>query len=437
MGSVFRGRDLRSKGLVAVKILAPEHCRKPKVLARFEREAETMTTLRHPNIVQLHGHGRRGALPYIVMELLDGLTLSDVLLKREGRLSLAEAIGVVKQVASGLSFLHHHGLVHRDVKPQNIVIGAGGRVTILDLGVVRDQANPGLTRPGAMVGTPYYMSPEQIYGVDDIDRRTDVYALAAMTFELLTGRPPFLGNNNFEVLYGHKNVAPPDASLLVKSVTRPVAQVLMRGMAKKRDERPDSVSELVADLEAAAGVKKIDLGKAFAFVTARPPEKTSLSPRIAGEPTRMVPRHVPRSDAEPEEGSSPEPEPDEAERTDGKTVMLRVDATFIGPAPGREEEKTRYITMPDLRPVPEGDTGEGSEPLEAGELQVLVSFRGRAVRAAVTVDRTMRAHSPCTLSLSPGDHAIRVELAGYQVVERSADISPAQQTTIRVALEKI
>lgn len=468
MGSVFRGRDLKVNRVIAVKLLAPEHCRKPKVLARFEREAETMTTLRHPNIVQLYGHGRRGALPFIVMEFLEGLTLSDVLQRRDGKLSLAETLAVVKQVAAGLSFLHHHGLVHRDVKPQNIVIGAEGRVTILDLGVVRDQANPGLTRPGAMVGTPYYMSPEQIYGVDDIDRRTDVYALAAMTFELLTGRPPFLGNNNFEVLYGHKNVAPPDASALVKSVTKPVSQVLIRGMAKQRNERPDTVSEFVADLEAAtAGIKKIDLSKAFAFVKSKASAKPSA---VVSEATRMVPRHQPRIEASeaaasgPEDsGSDPELLPDSeleglgsaeipmadpddidsvseerlpsgADSSEGKTVVLKVDETFIGRSPKRDQDKTHYITMPDLKPVPADDLDDESD---AGELQVVVSFKGRAVRASVSVDGAIRASSPCTIPLAPGDHAVRVELVGYQVVNRTADVAPAQKTTLRVALERL
>ena len=178
MGSVFRGRDLQANKIVAIKILAPEHCRKPKVVARFEREAEKMTSLRHTNIVAFHGHGRRGVLPFIVMEFLEGLTLSDVLEKNGGKIGINETIAIVKQICSGLAFLHANGLVHRDVKPQNVFLGVGGRVIILDLGVVRDQANPGLTRPGAMVGTPYYMSPEQILGVEDIDQRTDVYALA-------------------------------------------------------------------------------------------------------------------------------------------------------------------------------------------------------------------------------------------------------------------
>ncbi len=293
MGSVFKAKDLVENAPVAIKILAPEHCRKPKVLARFEREAELMTTLRHPNIVQIHAHGRRGALPYIAMEFLEGLTLAEVLQQIGGSMGLAETVAVVKQVASGLAFLHHHGLVHRDVKPQNVFMTSTGRVTILDLGVVRDLHNPGLTRPGAMVGTPYYMSPEQILGVDDIDKRTDVYALAAMTFELLTGRPPFLGQNNFEVLFGHKNTPPPSATDIIKTIPKQVSAVLIRGLAKRRDQRPESASELAFDLEAIAGMKKVDLAKTFPFLVKkkapekekdkdRPKPKSSKQPLVRG-----------------------------------------------------------------------------------------------------------------------------------------------------------
>ena len=267
MGSVFRGHDKKAERNVAIKILAPEHCRKPKVLARFEREATLMTTLRHPNIIQLYGVGRRGALPYIVMQFLEGMTLADVLKRKGGRLSAGETLAVVKQISAGLSFIHHHGLVHRDIKPQNIFVGPGGRVTILDLGVVRDKSNPGLTRPGAMVGTPYYMSPEQIQGTDEIDKRTDVYALAAMTFELLVGRPPFLGNTNFEVLHAHRYQPVPDASQLSKSVNKDVARALATAMSKKREDRPLSASEFYADLEAFFGsTEKVDPAVAFAFL---------------------------------------------------------------------------------------------------------------------------------------------------------------------------
>lgn len=250
MGSVFRGRDLESQQTVAIKILAPAHCRKAKVVARFEREAKQMTALRHPNIVAFFGHGRHGVLPFIVMEFLEGQTLFDSLKQRGGRLSPRDAVGVIKEIGEGLSFLHQSGLVHRDIKPQNIFLRSDGRVTILDLGVVRDQKNPGFTRPGAMVGTPYYMSPEQIVGVS-IDERTDVYALSALTFEILTGRPPFTGKSNFEVLYGHKNTPPPDASALNPAVPHAMSAVLVQGLAKERDKRIQSVADFVRALAAA------------------------------------------------------------------------------------------------------------------------------------------------------------------------------------------
>ena len=446
MGSVFKGRDLETQGPVAIKILAPEHCRKPKVLARFEREAEKMTTLRHPNIVQLYGHGRRGALPYIVMEYLDGMTLADVLQHEGGAIPLAETIGLIKQLALGLAFLHKNGLVHRDVKPQNVIVGGGGRVTILDLGVVRDQANPGLTRPGAMVGTPYYMSPEQILGAEDIDKRTDVYAVAAMTFELLTGRPPFLGENNFEVLYGHKNLPPPDASQVQTAVPKAVAKVLMRALSKRRDDRPDTVTELVAELEAAAGPKKVDLARRFAFVTkkAEPAkdkkkaeEKTRILRVPAGPDTKDAPPSVPppsdTAEAPPRRESSdavPMADSDDVvsvpgfavgeSQSDLKTVVMRVDDV---------EDRPRRTTAPE--PVPEEETAP-----RTGQLRIVVTARGKAANAAVSVDGVYEGVTPRTLTLPAGAHRVKIEMAGYKAVERDSEVLAGTSTNLRVVLEK-
>jgi serine/threonine-protein kinase len=442
MGSVFRGRDLKTGSPVAIKILAPEHCRKPKVVARFEREAEKMTGLRHQNIVQFYGHGRRGALPFIVMEFLEGLTLSDVIERHGGKIGLAETVAIVKQLASGLAFLHHHGLVHRDVKPQNVFFCVGGRITILDLGVVRDQANPGLTRPGAMVGTPYYMSPEQILGVEDIDKRTDVYALAAVTFELLTGRPPYLGANNFEVLYGHKNTPPPDATSLVKSVPKEVSQVLMRGLSKRREGRPDTVSEFAADLQAAAGAKKVDLATAFDVGPKKPAaeitdQKTRLVPKLkpgtaaARPPPPVASAH---DDDVPELSNSevvsvpgvPMPT-DTGTSGEQKTVILRFERsgerTMIGPAPDATDERTRGSNPSVVAPT-------------TGQLRVVVTARGRAATASVYVDGEKKGLTPRTLTLVAGPHEVRIELSGYKPVQRRAEVVAGTSTNLRVQLER-
>jgi serine/threonine protein kinase len=443
MGSVFRGKDVKTGALVAVKVLAPEHCRKPKVLARFEREAELMMEVRHPNIVQLLGHGRLRALPYIVMEYLDGMTLSEVLEARGGKLPVAETVALIKPIAAGLAFLHRAGLVHRDIKPQNIFLTARGRVTILDLGVVRDQHNPGLTKPGAMVGTPYYMSPEQILGLEDIDRRTDVYALAAMTFELLTGRPPFLGQNNFEVLYGHKNTAVPDAAALVKNITKPVAQALIHGMAKRRDDRPETASEFAAELEAAAGVKKIDLAKSFAFIAekkkqaeARDQKLTrdqlpAVAPPIDSDSTRLIPKYVPKEkpvDPPPRSESAEVPlaanddvvsvlNAIEQDSDTGKTMLFSTEATYVGPM------HTRDATGPNTVPAPVP---------KVGHVRIIATQKGKPVAASFVLNGN-KGQTPRAISLPPGKYSLRAEYPGARPVERTVEV--VLGTTVNVRIE--
>ncbi|MDP3232516.1 MAG: serine/threonine-protein kinase [Myxococcales bacterium] len=429
MGSVFRGRDLRSNAVVAVKVLAPEHCRKPKVLARFEREAELMVQLRHPNIVQLLGHGRLRALPYIVMEYLDGMTLSEVLEARGGKLPIAETVALIKPIASGLAFLHRNGLVHRDIKPQNIFLTSKGRVTILDLGVVRDQHNPGLTKPGAMVGTPYYMSPEQILGAEDIDRRTDVYALAAMTFELLTGRPPYLGSNNFEVLYGHKNAAVPDAAALVKGLSKGVATVLIHGMAKRRDERPDSASEFAAELEAAAGVSKVDLAKSFAFIgekkkQTRDTKETrdqlpAVGDAIEADSTRLIQKYVPpRKDSEEVPLAANEDivsvaNAVELDSDTGKTQLFSTDATYVGPALSRE------LSVPKVVP-------------KTGQLRIIATLKGKVCSAQVSIDGGPAIVTPRAVTLMKGKHTLRGEVPGGRPIERTVEVSAGAVVNVRL-----
>lgn len=423
MGSVFQGRDLQTQLRVAIKVLAPEHCRKPKVIARFEREASLLIQLSHPNIVQLHGHGRLRALPYIVMEYLEGMTLSEVLTARRGSLSVSETVAIIRPVAAGLTFLHHHELVHRDIKPQNVFLTSQGRVTILDLGVVRDQHNPGLTKPGAMVGTPYYMSPEQILGVDDIDERTDVYALAAMTFELLTGRPPYLGTNNFEVLYGHRNSVVPNAADINEKVTKAVAQVLMRGMAKRRDDRQASASTFAAELENAASAKKVDLARAFPFIRAKfnpvaddtTVKKVVANPFAEGERTRLV--------ATPEPMSSNEiPLVDS-----GEVVSIRSrDADFENDGAG----PTMLLRTDTLL---SSATQDESGPREArGSVRITASLRGTPVAASIFVDGNAVGRAPQLATLPPGRHKVVAKLAGSKTIERSVDVSAGTMVTIRL-----
>lgn len=495
MGSVFKGADLKqNRRPVAIKILAPEHCRKPKVLARFEREAKLMTTLRHPNIIQLYGVGRRGALPYIAMQYLEGMTLYDVLKTKGGKLTPGETMLITKQVAAGLSFIHHHGLVHRDIKPQNIFVSPGARVTILDLGVARDKSNPGLTKPGAMVGTPYYMSPEQIAGTEEIDKRTDVYALAAMTFELLVGRPPFLGANNFEVLYAHKNNPPPDASLINRNLTKEVGKVLMAGMAKKREERPDSATMLNADLEAFFGSEeKVDVQKAFGFLEeeaartrAKEAEKAAkkrtgntgvnkstravTAPQMPRRNTNEMkattasdrPRTSSKLDLPPVANTGPYD--DSLESTEKSAKKNSPSDTESGAEPGADTEALggpvdtntdpsgevpripdgRRQTMDGAPPPPPSNptgatpVGKPDDPestfLETGELRVVTTVKGLTSGCSLFIDDKPMGSTPQSLNLPEGRHVVRIERQGFKPVEREVKITASQVTLVRVEL---
>lgn len=435
MGSVFKGTDLQTFGPVAVKILAPEHCRKAKVLARFEREAEKMTTLRHPNIVRLLGHGRRGALPYIAMEYLDGMTLSEVLTHEGGTLPLPETVALIAQLARGLEFLHGNELVHRDVKPQNVIVGADGHVTLLDLGVVRDQARPGLTRPGAMVGTPYYMSPEQILGAEDIDRRTDVYALAAVTFELLTGRPPFLGDNNFEVLYGHKNLPPPDASEVAAGVSKAVGRVLMRALSKRREERPRTVTEFAEALGAASGHAAVDLSTRFAFVVRG---RSPAADAITNEKTRILrtrPAPVTRDAPPPPVADTAE---SSAEAPSGEVPMAdQADVVSVPGVPVVGESLSNLETVVVHLDGLTGPRRTTAEQPSTGQLRVIVTARRKAVSATLHVDGVRHDVTPRTLTLNPGTHRVRVEYAGHRAVEREVVVEPGDSRNLRIRLEPL
>lgn len=386
MGSVFTGQDLKIKRRIAIKVLSPEHAHRKKLVARFEREVAMMGALSHPNIVTFYGHGRWGALPYLVMEYLPGLTLTEVLKKKGAALSIAETLSVLKPLSQGLHFLHSNNVTHRDVKPQNVMITTEGRVTILDFGVVRDQANPGLTKPGAMVGTPFYMSPEQILGLDDVGPPTDIYALASVVFELLTGRVPYEGSNNFEVLYGHRNAAIPDASSVNPRIPKAVGAVVMRGMAKERSKRYRSVLDFATEFEVAAKVKRVDLVAALPFIG-----------KVGATPTADVPI---------------------AEQHDVQSVLAKNDSAGDTP----DTAVTTLIQLPDMR------------SLIPATLSVTAIHHGRPIKAQLTVDEQVRGPTPKSLLLAPGRHVVRVIAKGTRGVERVIELVAGSTFKLEVDL---
>ena len=467
MGVVFRGVDLQERRGVAVKFLAAKHCDKPNVLARFEREARLMTTLRHPNIIRLYDVGRYGVQPYIVMPFLRGLTLAQVLEFRQGRLSCGEALAVVGQMAAGLSFIHHHGLVHRDIKPQNVFVSQKGRVIILDLGVARDKADPGLTKPGTLVGTPYYMAPEQIGGTAEVDKRTDVYALAAMTFELLVGRPPFVGADPFEILQAHKHEAPPDASRLSSQVSREVAREISCALAKNKAQRPQSASEFYANLKVLIDFHaEVDLAEAFPFLKEAPSpalrrgglssgadtaSKTPLTPSpkyvapcsaaletfIQASPAPSPPSVSPRGAAlETFIQASPKPS------LPSVSPCSAASETFLQDAPGYADKnagQTPFIgetpRSPHARgPLSSPSLSSPSLPEGLGELRVVSTHQGVTTGAQLWLDGKAKGEAPTSLLLPPGVYLLRLVRAHGPPVERRMRLRQGQRLLCRVDL---
>ena len=404
MGTVFRGTDLTHDVPVAIKFLSPEHCRKPRVLARFEREAKLLTTIEHPNIVRFFGVGRRGALPYIVTEYLEGLTLGELLLFRGGRLPMGETLALLAQLKEGLGFMHEHGLVHRDIKPQNIIVDVTGHATLLDFGIARDKSDPGLTKPGTMVGTPYYMAPEQIGSHEQVDHRADVYAVAAMTFELLTGRPPFRGPTNFEVLHAHKFSPPPDASHFSSSVNARAAAVLIRSLDKKKARRHGSVAAFADALEGAAGEHPVPL-------------RVPAPKAVAGRPRNAISQDIPLL-ASADVQLLP---------TRAKMKATQGPPTRKGPfeIPRPPSGKTRKRASHD----------DASQTLtDSSELRVIAILSGASVRATVTVDGKKVGTTPIALSVDPGMHRVKVSKPGCTTAQQRVEAKENFVTMVRLEI---
>ena len=187
MGTVFIAHDSELDREVAVKMLAATLVNDAEVVERFEREAKLTASLDHPNIVPIYDVGRSETRPFIVMKLLQGDTLAGVL-RQKGGFTSDETLKLMKQLAAGLDYIHQRGFIHRDIKAGNIFLSAEGHATILDFGILRQKsATTGITRTGMVMGTPHYMAPEQALGLKDVDHRVDLYALAVVLFECLTG----------------------------------------------------------------------------------------------------------------------------------------------------------------------------------------------------------------------------------------------------------
>ena len=246
MANVYLAEDQDLGRRVAIKILNERHANDEQFVERFRREAKNAAALSHPNIVSIYDRGEAEGTYYIAMEYLDGRSLKELILSR-GPAPLNVAIEYVRQILSALRFAHRHGIVHRDIKPHNVLVDAEGRVKVTDFGIARAGASQ-MTEAGSIVGTAQYLSPEQARGTN-VDQRSDLYSLGIVLYELLTGTLPFNGDTPVEIAMKHLSQTPELPSVLRPELPRELDLVVTRALAKDPDERYQSAEEMDADLE--------------------------------------------------------------------------------------------------------------------------------------------------------------------------------------------
>lgn len=246
MGRIYKAFDTEVNEKVALKLIKPEISTDAKAIERFRNELKYARKIGHRNVCRMFDLGKEGGNFYITMEYIAGEDLKSFI-KRSGRLTIAKAVSLTKQVCEGLAEAHRLNVVHRDLKPKNIMIDLDGNARILDFGIARSLQSDGITGEGVMIGTPEYMSPEQVE-TKDVDSRSDIYSLGIILFEMLTGRLPFTGETPLSVAMKQKASKPPDPQSLNPQIPADLNRMIFKCLEKDRNKRYQSAEEILSDL---------------------------------------------------------------------------------------------------------------------------------------------------------------------------------------------
>lgn len=395
MSEVHLARDLRLHRDVAVKVLRADLARDPSFYLRFRREAQNAAALNHPAIVAVYDTGEAetptGPLPYIVMEYVDGVTLRDIV-HTEGPMPSKRAIEVIADACQALNFSHQHGIIHRDVKPANIMISKAGAVKVMDFGIARALADShSVTQTAAVIGTAQYLSPEQARG-DSVDARSDVYSLGCVLYEILTGEPPFVGDSPVAVAYQHVREDPVAPSERHKGISPDLDAVVLKALTKNPDNRYQTAAEMRADLVRVHSGETPDAPKVLTDA-----ERTSL---LASTPTHDPIPPIDASDA----GYADRDRGGSVARWLVAVAVLAVLTVLVTVAINMFGGETRDVQVPDVR-------GQASADAIAA-----LQNRGFKTRTQQKPDNTV-----------PPDHVINTD------PESNTAVSAGDEITINVS----
>ena len=270
MANVYLGIDMNTGANVAIKILKPEFSSDDEFIRRFDAEAKSVASLNHANIVKVYGVGHEGNFRYIVQEYIEGITVKD-LINQNGHLDWKNAVPIVIQIGLALDYAHQNGIVHRDIKPQNILISRDRVAKITDFGIARAASSTTITMTGVQMGSVHYFSPEQARG-GNVGPQSDIYSLGVSLFEMVTGRLPFDGDSNVAIAVKHLQETPPVPSSLMQGIPKGLDSIIAKCMQKSPERRYQTMRQLVTELDSLL----VDPNGVYGVIT-NVPEKTASS----------------------------------------------------------------------------------------------------------------------------------------------------------------
>jgi beta-lactam-binding protein with PASTA domain/predicted Ser/Thr protein kinase len=415
MADVYRARDSLLGRDVALKVLSERFAGDRSFVERFRREAQAAANLSHPNIVSLYDYGAEGSTYFIVMEFIEGRPLSDII-NTEGPLLPERAAEIASDVAKALQRAHSAGLVHRDIKPGNIMVTTGGQTKVTDFGIVRalgGDAEQTMTQAGMVIGTAAYLSPEQAQG-EAIDPRADIYSLGCVLYEMFTGRAPFTGETPLAIAYKHVREQPQPPSSFNPDVPASLDAITLKAMAKRPDDRYSSAKEMQADLDRFLSGQKVHAEPAWAGTTMVAP--------AAASGTRVMQQYE-EEEAEPR-GRGP------GWYVALALIILGVFALLAWLLASNFLDQGRQVTVPD---VVEMDVERATRILEDRGLAVDTDEKqsrkpeGEVLEQDPEAGETAREGDTVTLTVSEGLPDVEVpELEGLTLEEAREELEDAR-----------